>query len=161
MECDRPLLAKEEREGLRSPAPYVRFAEKVMESKRTLLDLLIDLRRERKQIVGYGAPGKGNTLLNYCGIRTDFLDYTVDRNPYKHGLFTPGTHIPIHPVERIAETRPDYVLVLPWNLVDEISTQLTYVDEWGGKLIVPIPVATVIEPGDGARERLVAAGRAA
>ena len=155
------LLAKEEREGLRSPAPYIRFAEKVMESKRTLLDLLVDLRRERKQIVGYGAPGKGNTLLNYCGIRTDFLDYTVDRNPYKHGLFTPGTHIPIHPVERIAETRPDYVLVLPWNLVDEISTQLTYVGEWSGKLIVPIPFATVIEPGDGARERLVAAGRAA
>jgi hypothetical protein len=132
-----------------------------MESKHTLLDLLIDLRRDGKQIVGYGAPGKGNTLLNYCGIRTDFLDYTVDRNPYKHGLFTPGTHLPIYPVERIAETRPDYVLVLPWNLVDEISSQLAYVGEWGGKLIVPIPLATVIEPGDGARERLVAAGRAA
>ena len=155
------LLANEEREGLRSPERYVRFAEKVEESKRGLLDLLIELRRERKQIVGYGAPGKGNTLLNYCGIRTDFLDYTVDRNPYKHGLFTPGTHIPIHPAERIAETRPDYVLVLPWNLVDEISSQLTYVGEWGGKLIVPIPLATVIEPGADARERLVAAGRAA
>jgi C-methyltransferase C-terminal domain/Putative zinc binding domain/Methyltransferase domain len=155
------LLAEEEREGLRSPERYARFAEEVMESKHTLLDLLIDLRREGKQIVGYGAPGKGNTLLNYCGIRTDFLDYTVDRNPYKHGLFTPGTHLPIYPVERIAETRPDYVLVLPWNLVDEISSQLAYVGEWGGKLIVPIPLATVIEPGDGARERLVAAGRAA
>jgi hypothetical protein len=155
------LLADEEREGLRSPERYVRFAEKVEESKRALLDLLIELRRERKRVVGYGAPGKGNTLLNYCGIRTDFLDYTVDRNPYKHGLFTPGTHIPIHPVERIAETRPDYVLVLPWNLVDEIASQLAYVGEWGAKLIVPIPVATVIEPGEGARERLVAAGRAA
>jgi C-methyltransferase C-terminal domain/Putative zinc binding domain/Methyltransferase domain len=124
-------------------------------------DLLISRRRDGKQVVGYGAPGKGNTLLNYCGIRTDFLDYTVDRNPYKHGLFTPGTHIPIHPVEQIAETRPDYLLVLPWNLIDEISSQLAYVGEWGGKLIVPIPLATVIEPGDGARERLVAAGRAA
>jgi hypothetical protein len=155
------LLADEQRQGLRSPERYVRFAKKVQESKRTLLDLLIDLRRERRQVVGYGAPGKGNTLLNYCGIRTDFLDYTVDRNPYKHGLFTPGTHIPIRPVERIAETRPDYLLVLPWNLIDEISSQLVFVGEWGGKLIVPIPLATVIETGDGARERLVAAGRAA
>jgi hypothetical protein len=155
------LLADEEREGLRSPERYARFAEKVKESKRALLDLLIDLRREGKQIVGYGAPGKGNTLLNYCGIRSDFLDYTVDRNPYKHGRFTPGTHIPIHPVERIAETRPDHVLVLPWNLIDEISSQLAYIGEWGGKLIVPIPLATVIEPGEGAQERLVAAGRAA
>jgi hypothetical protein len=155
------LLAKEEAEGLRSPERYLRFAEEVTESKRALLDLLIDLRRDRKQIVGYGAPGKGNTLLNYCGIRADYLDYTVDRNPYKHGLFTPGTHIPIHPVERIAETRPDYVLVLPWNLIDEISSQLAYVGEWGADLIVPIPLATVIDPGEGARERLVAAGRAA
>jgi hypothetical protein len=155
------LLADEEREGLRSPERYLRFAGQVEESKRRLLELLIDLRRDGRQIVGYGAPGKGNTLLNYCGIRTDFLDYTVDRNPYKHGLFTPGTHIPIHPVERIAETRPDHVLVLPWNLIDEISSQLTYVGEWGGKLIVPIPLAAVIEPGNGARERLVAAESAA
>jgi hypothetical protein len=154
------LLADEEREGLRSPERYARFAERVEESKRALLDLLIDLRREGHQIVGYGAPGKGNTLLNYCGIRTDFLDYTVDRNPYKHGLFTPGTHVPIHPVERIAETRPDYVLVLPWNLIDEISSQLVYVGDWGGKLIVPIPLAVVIEPGEGAHERMLAAGRA-
>jgi hypothetical protein len=155
------LLAEEEREGLRTPERYARFADEVMESKHTLLDLLSELRREGKRVVGYGAPGKGNTLLNYCGIRTDFLDYTVDRNPYKHGLFTPGTHIPIHSVERIAETRPDYLLVLPWNLVDEISSQLAYVGEWGAKLIVPIPLATVIGPGEGARERLVAAGGAA
>ena len=86
------------------------------ESKRALLDLLIGLRREGKQVVGYGAPGKGNTLLNYCGIRTDFLDYTVDRNPYKQGKHTPGTHIPIHPPEKIAETRPDVIVILPWNL---------------------------------------------
>jgi hypothetical protein len=140
------LLEREEREGLRSPERYVRFAEDVKESKRALLELLIGLRREGKQVVGYGAPGKGNTLLNYCGIRTDLLDYTVDRNPYKHGLFTPGTHIPIFPPEKIAETKPDYLLILPWNLIDEIATQLSYVAEWGGRLIVPVPVATVLSP---------------
>ena len=111
------------------------------ESKRALLELLIGLRRDGKQVVGYGAPGKGNTLLNYCGIRTDLLDYTVDRNPYKHGLFTPGTHIPIHPPERIAETRPDYVVVLPWNLVDEIAEQLAYVARLGRPAHRPDPAA--------------------
>jgi hypothetical protein len=140
------LLEREERGGLRSPERYAKFAEDVKESKRALLELLIGLRREGKQVVGYGAPGKGNTLLNYCGIRTDLLDYTVDRNPYKHGLFTPGTHIPIFPPEKLAETRPDYILVLPWNLIDEIAAQLAYVAEWGGQLIVPVPVATVRSP---------------
>ncbi len=142
----RELLAREEQEGLRSWDRYRRFAEEVKESKRALLDLLIRLRREGRQVVGYGAPGKGNTLLNYCGIRTDLLTYTVDRNPYKHGLFTPGTHIPIFPPERIEETKPDYVLVLPWNLIDEISSQLSYVAGWGGRLIVPIPTARVRDP---------------
>jgi hypothetical protein len=137
------LLRREQEKGLRSPARYERFAEDVKESKRSVLDLLIDLRREGKQVVGYGAPGKGNTLLNYCGIRTDLLDYTVDRNPYKHGLYTPGTHIPIYPPEKIDETRPDYILVLPWNLVDEISAQLSHVADWGARLIVPIPYASV------------------
>ena len=137
------LLAREEEEGLFSPERYARFAEDVKESKRALLDLLIRLRREGKQVVGYGAPGKGNTLLNYCGIRADLLDYTVDRNPYKHGLYTPGTHIPIFPPEKIAETRPDYILVLPWNLIDEIAAQLDYVADWGGQLIVPVPFTTV------------------
>ena len=140
------LFAREEAEGLLTSERYARFADDVKESKRALLELLIGLRREGKQVVGYGAPGKGNTLLNYCGIRTDLLDYTVDRNPYKHGRFTPGTHIPIFPPEKIAETRPDYVLVLPWNLIDEIAAQLGYVSEWGGRLIVPIPVASVREP---------------
>jgi SAM-dependent methyltransferase len=140
------LLAREQYEELLSRERYARFAEDVKESKRALLDLLIRLRREGKQVVGYGAPGKGNTLLNYCGIRTDLLDYTVDRNPYKHGLYTPGTHIPIFPPEKIAETRPDYVLVLPWNLIDEIAAQLAYVAEWGGRLIVPVPFATVRSP---------------
>jgi predicted TPR repeat methyltransferase len=141
------LLAREEAEGLRDPERYLRFAERVKESKRALVGLLIELRRAGKQVVGYGAPGKGNTLLNFCGIRTDFLDYTVDRNPYKHGRFTPGTHIPIHPPERLAETRPDVVLILPWNLAAEISAQLAYTAEWGAKLAVPIPTATLLEPG--------------
>jgi predicted TPR repeat methyltransferase len=141
------LLAREESEGLRDPECYQQFAVRVNESKRALLELLIELRRDGKQVVGYGAPGKGNTLLNFCGIRTDFLDYTVDRNPYKHGRFTPGTHIPIHPPERIAETRPDAIVILPWNLAPEISAQLAYTAAWGAKLIVPVPTATVVEPG--------------
>jgi SAM-dependent methyltransferase len=118
---------------------YASFTEQVHETKRRLLEFLIGARRRGKRIVGYGAPGKGNTLLNYCGIRTDFLDYTVDRNPYKHGKFLPGTHIPIFPPERIAQTRPDYVLILPWNLKDEIMEQMSTVRSWGGQFVVPIP----------------------
>jgi SAM-dependent methyltransferase len=131
------LLTREQAEGL---------AHDVEGSKRALLQLLLSLRGEGKQVVGYGAPGKGNTLLNYCGIRTDFLAYTVDRNPYKHGRFTPGTHIPIEPPERIAETRPDAIVILPWNLAREVAEQLSYTREWGASLIVPIPTAAVIEP---------------
>ena len=141
------LLAAEQAAGLETHETYAAFAERVRESKRSLVSLLIDLRRDGKHVAGYGAPGKGNTLLNYCGIRTDLVDYTVDRNPYKHGRFLPGTHIPIHPPEHIADTRPDYLLVLPWNLVDEIARQLDYVNAWGCKLIVPIPTATVVKPG--------------
>jgi SAM-dependent methyltransferase len=118
---------------------YEAFAEKVAATKRRLLEFLIQAKREGKRIVGYGAPGKGNTLLNYCGIREDFINYVVDRNPYKHHKFLPGTHIPVFPTEHIAETKPDYVLILPWNLKDEISQQLEYVREWGAKLVVPIP----------------------
>ena len=131
--------------GLNHLETYTTFSDQVMESKRALLELLIGLRRKGKRIAGYGAPGKGNTLLNYCGIRTDFLEFTVDRNPYKHGRFLPGTHIPIHPVERIRERRPDYILILPWNLKTEILVQLTYAREWGAKFIVPIPMARVLE----------------
>jgi SAM-dependent methyltransferase len=151
------IIAREDEAGLRTPARYERFAEDVRESKRALLDLLVSLRRSGKHVVGYGAPGKGNTLLNYCGIRTDLLEYTVDRNPYKQGTYTPGTHIPIHPVERIDETRPDYIVVLPWNLIDEIASQLSHTAEWGARLIVPIPRATVIDPGADAQMRLGAA----
>jgi SAM-dependent methyltransferase len=141
------LLDREDQQGIRDPETYRRFAEGVQESKRSLLELLIELRRQGKQVAGYGAPGKGNTLLNYCGIRTDFLEYTVDRNPYKQGKHTPGTHIPIHPPEKIAETRPDVIVVLPWNLAREISEQLVYTAEWGAQLVVPIPTAASFAPG--------------
>jgi SAM-dependent methyltransferase len=135
----RALLAREKAVGLDRPERYAAFAEQVRETKWRLLEFLIGAKRRGKSIAGYGAPGKGNTLLNYCGIRTDFLDYTVDRNPYKHGRFTPGTHIPIHPPEKILETRPDYVLILPWNLKDEIMEQMSAVQAWGGQFVVPIP----------------------
>jgi hypothetical protein len=139
------LRARELALGLNRMETYANFAEQVIESKRALLELLIRLRREGKRVAGYGAPGKGNTLLNYCGIRTDFLEFTVDRNPYKHGRFLPGTHIPIFPVERIRECRPDYILILPWNLKIEIVAQLAYVREWGAKFIVPIPTARILD----------------
>jgi hypothetical protein len=118
---------------------YSTFGENVKETKRKLLEFLITAKREGKKIAGYGAPGKGNTLLNFCGVRTDFLDYTVDRSPFKQGKFLPGTHIPIYAPEKINETRPDYVLILPWNLKDEIMKQMAFVREWGGKFVVPIP----------------------
>src|ERR1700730_7967780 len=135
----RALLSREKAIGLDRPNRYAAFAEQARETKRRLLDFLVGAKRQGKSIAGYGAPGKGNTLLNYCGIRTDFLDYTVDRNPYKHGRFTPGTHIPIYPPEKILETRPDYVLILPWNLKDEIMEQMSAVQSWGGQFVVPIP----------------------
>ncbi|MBD2580498.1 class I SAM-dependent methyltransferase [Oscillatoria sp. FACHB-1406] len=122
---------------------YTAFAEQVKETKRKLLDFLIKAKREGKTIAGYGAPGKGNTLLNYCGIRTDFIDYTVDRNPYKQGKFLPGTHIPIFSPEKIHETQPDYVLILPWNFKEEIMQQMAGIREWGGQFVVPIPEVKV------------------
>ena len=137
------LRRQEEAAGLGRIETYATFEERVRETKRRLLELLIDIRRKGKRIAGYGAPGKGNTLLNYCGIRTDFVDFTVDRNPYKHGRFLPGTHIPIFPPERIEETRPDYVLILPWNLKAEIMKQLAPIKAWGGRFIVPIPDAVI------------------
>lgn len=137
------LVERESRAGLCNLATYSAFSEQVKETKRRLLDFLIGAKRAGKSVVGYGAPGKGNTLLNYCGIRTDFVDYTVDRNPYKHGKFLPGTHIPVYPPERIAETRPDYLLILPWNLKDEIIEQMAFIREWGGQFVVPIPEAKI------------------
>ena len=108
--------------------------------------VLVEAKNAGKKVVGYGAPGKGNTLLNYCGIGPDFIDFTVDRNPHKHGRFTPGTHIPVLPVEALDAARPDYVLILPWNLRKEIVAQMSHIREWGGKFVVPIPEAAVIEP---------------
>ena len=139
------LKERELAAGLDKMYIYAAFAEQVMESKRALLELLIRLRREGKRVAGYGAPGKGNTLLNYCGIRSDFIEFTVDRNPYKHWRFLPGTHIPIYPVEKIHESRPDYILILPWNLKKEILGQLASAREWGAKFIVPIPLAQILD----------------
>jgi SAM-dependent methyltransferase len=138
------LQAREVKEGVNRLDYYRGFGEKVKAIKRNLLEFLLQAKRQGKQIVGYGAPGKGNTLLNYCGIRTDFLDYTVDRNPYKHGKYTAGTHIPIFPPEKIQETRPDYILILPWNLKQEIARQLDSTRAWGAKLVVPIPDVEII-----------------
>jgi SAM-dependent methyltransferase len=139
------LRAREEAAGTTRLGTYSRFAEQVKETKRKLLEFLIAAKRNGKKIAGYGAPGKGNTLLNYCAIRTDFLDYTVDRNPYKHGRFLPGTHVPIFPPDRIRETKPDFLLILPWNLKDEIIKQNAFIREWGGKFVVPIPEIQVHE----------------
>lgn len=138
------LRAREKMLGYEDLAVYSGFSEQVKETKRRLLTFLIDAKRAGKQVVGYGAPGKGNTLLNYCGVRTDFLDYTVDRSPHKQGRFLPGTRIPILGPERIAETRPDYVLILPWNLKDEITQQMSHIRSWGGRFVVPIPSVTVL-----------------
>jgi SAM-dependent methyltransferase len=123
---------------------YRSFGQQVISTKHRLLEFLIAAKAEGRSVAGYGAPGKGNTLLNYCGIRTDFLDYTVDRNPYKQGRYLPGTHIPILHPDRLRETRPDYVLILPWNLADEIVRQLAFVREWGGRFVVPIPKVQVV-----------------
>lgn len=137
------LVAHEVRSGLADPARYAAFAEQVRETKRGLLAFLIGAKRAGKTIVGYGAPGKGNTLLNYCGIGTDFIDYTVDRNPYKHGKYLPGSRIPIRTPDAITETKPDYLLILPWNLRDEIINQMAYIRGWGGRFVVPIPTVRV------------------
>jgi SAM-dependent methyltransferase len=139
----KAVLDAEAAAGLHTFDGHRGFADEVFTIKRDLLDFLMKARAEGKRVVGYGAPGKGNTLLNHCGIREDLLEYTVDRSPHKQGMFLPGTHIPIHAPERIAADRPDYVLVLPWNLRTEISAQLSYVRDWGGKLVYPIPALDV------------------
>jgi len=140
----RQLRETEVNYGLNRLATYGHFEEGVKETKRSILDFMIRTKREGKRIVGYGAPGKGNTLLNYCGIRTDFLDFTVDRNPLKQGKYTPGTHIPILSPDAIRESRPDYIFILPWNLKDEISTSLSYARDWGARFVVPIPKLSVL-----------------
>lgn len=139
------MLAREESLGFKTVEFYTSFEEQVKETKRKLMEFLIEAKRQGKTVVGYGAPGKGNTLLNYCGIRTDFLDYTVDRSPHKQGNFLPGTRIPIYAPDAIKETKPDYVLILPWNLKKEISGQMSFIKEWGGRFVIPIPEVTVLD----------------
>jgi SAM-dependent methyltransferase len=131
--------------GIRNLDTYSCFGERVRETKLALLEFLIGVKKAGKSIVAYGAPAKGNTLLNYCGIGRDFVDYTVDVSPHKQNLFLPGTHIPIYHPDMIRRTPPDYVLILPWNLRDEILDQLAHVRQWGGRFIIPIPKAEVVE----------------
>ena len=151
-DTDKPVMQsvtdmrnREIEAGFENIETYRKFAEQVCETKRKLLEFLIAEKRAGKTIVGYGAPAKGNTLLNYCGVRTDFLDYTVDLSPHKAGGYLPGVHIPIHSPDKIAETKPDYVLILVWNLKDEIMEQMAHIREWGGKFVVPIPEVTVFD----------------
>ncbi|MEU7581710.1 class I SAM-dependent methyltransferase [Streptomyces sp. NPDC041068] len=139
------VLAREKAAGLQELSGYTEFSARVAKVRRDLLKFLITAAERGETVVGYGAPGKGNTLLNHCGIRPDLLAYTVDRNPYKHGRFTPGTRIPILPPEQIAADKPDYVLVLPWNLRAELTEQLSFVHEWGGRLVFPIPELSIVE----------------
>ncbi len=140
----RRLRQSELDAGLLRLETYQGFGERVRETKRKLLEFLIAAKRAGKRIAGYGAPGKGNTLLNYCGIGTDFLDFTVDRSPYKQGKFLPGTHVPIFAPDKIREVRPDYVLILPWNVKEEIVQQISDVRSWGGQFVVPIPEVRVL-----------------
>lgn len=144
------LLERELEMGLGRLEAYTAFDLAARQAKRNLLAFLIRMKDMRKVICAYGAPGKGNTLLNYCGIGTDFIDFTVDRNPYKHGRYTPGMHIPIMPVDEITRVKPDYVLILPWNLQNEIVEQMKAIADWGGKFIVPIPDVLIIDPKEAA-----------
>jgi hypothetical protein len=140
----KSVLAVEEEAGLHTVEGHQGFATQVLKIKSDLLNFLLTAAKNGNSVAGYGAPGKGNTLLNHCGIRSDLMAYTVDRSPHKQGKFLPGTHIPIHAPERIAETKPDFIVVLPWNLRDEISEQLAYVRDWGGRLVFPIPTLEVV-----------------
>ncbi|MBC7944038.1 MAG: methyltransferase domain-containing protein [Burkholderiales bacterium] len=140
----KELTARELAKGVDKMESYSSFGEQVRQTKRKLLDFMIKAKNEGKTIVGYGAPGKGNTLLNYCGIREDFVKYTVDRSPYKQGRYTPGTRIPILSPDEIRQTKPDYLLILPWNLKDEVMRQMAYIREWGGQFVVPIPEVAVL-----------------
>lgn len=137
------LILEEKKAGLASVVGYKSFARQVNETKFALVDFLLSVAKQGKKVAGYGAPGKSATLLHYCGIGKDLIEYTVDRSPYKQGRFLPGSHIPIYHPDRIRETKPDYVVILPWNLKDEIMEQLQFVREWGGKFVVPIPRVTV------------------
>ncbi|TDK39143.1 methyltransferase domain-containing protein [Rhizobium deserti] len=138
------IIEEERQAGLDRPEVYTSFGEKVRETKRSLLELLISLKRDGKVIVGYGAPAKGNTLLNYCGIGSDFIEFTVDRSPQKQGMYLPGTRLAIKAPEAIDEAKPDFVLILPWNIKDEVVEQMSHIRDWGGQFILPIPKAMII-----------------
>jgi hypothetical protein len=138
------LIVQEKQAGLDSIAGYDQFAAQVKQTKWTLVEFLLAAARDGKTVAGYGAPGKSATLLNYCGIGKDMIQYTVDRSPYKQGRFLPGTHIPIFHPDKIKETKPDYIVILPWNLKDEIVGQLQYIREWGGRFVVPIPKVAIL-----------------
>lgn len=140
----KTVLGAEDSAGLHTVAGHNGFAAQVLKIKGDLLGFLLTAVSQGQSVAGYGAPGKGNTLLNHCGVRSDLVSYTVDRSPVKQGLFLPGTHIPIYAPERLAETRPDYVLVLPWNLREELSQQLSYVRSWAGRLVFPIPTLEIV-----------------
>jgi hypothetical protein len=142
----KELKAREEAAGFTRLETYLSFSERAKETKRKLLDFLIRIKREGKSIAAYGAPAKGVTLLNYCGVRTDYIDYAVDLSPHKQGYFMPGVHIPVFHPDKIKETKPDFVIILPWNLKDEIMQQMACIGEWGGKFVVPIPEVTVYNP---------------
>jgi hypothetical protein len=139
----RELIAEEERAGLSSSVGYESFAGQAKETKIALVEFLLTAARQGKSVAAYGAPGKSATLLHYCGIGKDLIAYTVDRSPHKQGRFLPGSHIPICHPDRISETKPDYVVILPWNLKDEIIEQLQFIREWGGKFVVPIPKVAI------------------
>ena len=138
------ILEREQDAGLLDLKTYNSFRDKVQSTKRTLLKFLIEVKNEGEKIIGYGAPAKGNTLLNYCGVRTDFLDYTVDRNTHKQNKYLPGTHIPIKHPDKIKEDKPDYILILPWNIKDEIMEQISYIRKWSGKFIIPVPTVEIL-----------------
>ncbi|MBI4002695.1 MAG: class I SAM-dependent methyltransferase [Nitrospira defluvii] len=140
----KELRGREEKAGFGNLEHYLSFGEKVVEIKNQLLEFLIKAKREGKSVVGYGAPAKGNTLLNYCGVKSDYLAYTVDRSPYKQHHYLPGVRIPIFDPERLRTTKPEYLLILPWNLKDEIMGQMAFIREWGGQFVVPIPKVQVL-----------------
>jgi len=139
----KELKLREETAGFGQLNHYRSFGLQVEATKRKLLSFLISAKQDGKHVVGYGAPAKGNTLLNYCGVRADLIDYTVDRSPHKQGHFLPGVHIPIYEPGRVRDTRPDYLLILPWNIREEVMQQMSYIREWGGKFVVPIPEVQV------------------
>jgi len=139
------LLREEIEAGLTDIGYYQAFGERVKTTKRDILEFLIEIKREGKQVVAYGAAAKGNTLLNYCGIGSDFIDFAVDRNPHKQGLFLPGTHIPVRAPEAVSLAKPDYLLILPWNFKDEIMRQMSEIRSWGGRFIVPIPAIQALD----------------